>query len=264
MNLDHLVAFAETLADEAAAMLDARSHAAAQTKPDKSFVTEMDLAIEERLRAMIAAAYPDHGVLGEEFDAKTPDADYVWILDPIDGTAAYVVGMPVYGTLIALAYKGKPVLGVIHFPATKERWVGAKGRKTTLNGKPCETRKGDTLADAILSASNPDFFDTEAKKPLAALSAVTAWRVYGGAALSYGRLAQGRTDLAIDAGLKLHDYAAFVPILEGAGGIITDWNGDELTIASGPRVLAGGDKRRHEAALKIVQGALANGGNPHR
>lgn len=129
MNLDPLVAFAETLADEAAAMLDARSHAAAQTKPDKSFVTEMDLAIEERLRAMIAAAYPDHGVMGEEFDAKAPDADYVWILDPIDGTAAYVVGMPVYGTLIALAHKGKPVLGVIHFPRPRNAGWGQRAAR---------------------------------------------------------------------------------------------------------------------------------------
>ncbi|MBL8832861.1 MAG: inositol monophosphatase family protein [Rhodospirillales bacterium] len=256
MNLDGFVAFAERLADEAATMLAARAHAAAKTKPDKSFVTETDLAIEKRLRDMIAAAYPDHGVLGEEFDSVTPDADHVWILDPIDGTAAYVVGMPVYGTLISLAHRGRPVLGVIHFPATSERWVGARGRATTLNGRPCQTRKGEALHDAIVSASNPDFFDVAAKRPLAALSACTAWRVYGGAALSYGRLAQGRTDLAIDAGLKIHDYAAFVPILEGAGGIITDWNGDALTIASGPRVLAAGDRRRHAAALRIVQEAL--------
>jgi inositol-phosphate phosphatase/L-galactose 1-phosphate phosphatase/histidinol-phosphatase len=256
VNLEGFTVFAEKLADEAAAMLAARAHAAAKTKPDKSFVTEMDLAIEERLRAMIAETYSDHGVLGEEFDAVAPDADYVWILDPIDGTAAYVVGMPVYGTLIALAHRGRPLLGVIHFPATSERWVGAQGRTTTLNGQPCQTRKGETLHDAIVSASNPDFFDTAAKRPLAALSACTAWRVYGGAALSYGRLAQGRTDLAIDAGLKIHDYAAFVPILEGAGGIITDWNGDALTVASGPRVLAAGDRRRHAAALRIVQEAL--------
>jgi inositol-phosphate phosphatase / L-galactose 1-phosphate phosphatase / histidinol-phosphatase len=259
VNLDPLIAFAETLADEAAAMLDARASAAATTKPDKSFVTEMDLAIERRMRATIAHAHPDHGVLGEEFPALDPGAEFVWVLDPIDGTAAYVVGMPVYGTLIALAHRGRPVVGVMHFPATRERFVGARGKPTTRNGEICRTRAGDDLPGAILSASNPDFFDAAEKKALAALSATTAWRVYGGSALSYGRLASGRTDLAIDSGLKVYDYAAFVPILEGAGGKITDWTGAPLGLDSGPRVLAAGDSRRHAAALKIVGEAMGHG-----
>ena len=131
--------------------------------------------------------------------------------------------------------------------------MGAKGRETTLNGQPCQTRRGEGLTDAIMSASNPDFFGTEEKPVLAALSAATAWRVYGGAALSYGRLASGRIDLSLDAGLKVHDYAAFVPILEGAGGIITDWQGRKLTLDSGPHVLAAGDVRRHAAALDLIR-----------
>lgn len=259
MSLDGYLAFAETLADEAAAMLDGRARAMATTKPDKSFVTETDLAIERRLRTLIAATYPDHGVLGEEFKSTNPDAEYVWILDPIDGTAAYVVGMPVYGTLIALARRGQPILGVMHFPATRERFVGAAGKPTTRNGAPCRTRAGVDLPSSILSASNPDFFDAGEKKALAALSARTAWRVYGGSALSYGRLTEGRTDLAIDSGLKIYDYAAFVPILEGAGGKITDWTGAPLRLDSGPRVLAAGDARRHEAALEIVKEAMGHG-----
>ncbi len=249
------VSFAERLADAAAAMIGdgAGGPAGSRTKPDKSFVTELDLAIERRLRDMIAAEYPDHGILGEEFDAKQPAAEFVWILDPIDGTAAYVAGMPVYGTLIALAHRGEPVVGAMHFPATGERWIGARGRPTTHDGAICRTRPGDDLPGAIMSASNPDFFDVQEKRALAALSACTAWRIYGGAALSYGRLASGRTDIALDAGLKIHDFAAFVPIIEGAGGVITDWRGDRLTLASGPRVLAAGDARRHAAALEIIR-----------
>ena len=250
---DAFVRFAERLADAAAAMIEAGGASGTSMKPDRSFVTEMDLAIEARLREMIADEYPDHGILGEEFAATRLTAEYVWILDPIDGTAAFVAGMPVYGTLIALARNGLPVVGVIHFPATRERWVGAKGRETTLNGQPCQTRRGAALGDAIMSASNPDFFGAEEKPVLAALSAVTAWRVYGGAALSYGRLASGRIDLSLDAGLKIHDYAAFVPILEGAGGIITDWQGKPLTLDSGPHVLAAGDARRHAAALDLIR-----------
>jgi inositol-phosphate phosphatase / L-galactose 1-phosphate phosphatase / histidinol-phosphatase len=259
MNLDDFLEFAEALADEADAMLAARATAAATIKPDKSFVTETDLAIERRMRALIADAYPDHDVLGEEFESADRGAEYVWVLDPIDGTAAYVVGMPVYGTLIALTRHSVPILGVMHFPATHERYVGAVGRPTTRNGALCRTRKGDDLSSAILSASNPDFFDATEKRPLAELSARTAWRVYGGSALSYGRLIDGRTDLAIDSGLKIYDYAAFVPLLEGAGGQITDWTGAPLRIGSGPRVLAAGDARRHAAALELVKGAMGHG-----
>jgi histidinol phosphatase-like enzyme (inositol monophosphatase family) len=250
---DAFVRFAEHLADAAAAMIGGDGPKDTSVKPDKSFVTELDLAIERRLRELIAAEFPDHGVLGEEFDAVRPTAEHVWILDPIDGTAAFVAGMPVYGTLIALARRGEPIVGAMHFPATRERWVGAKGRPTTLNGTTCRTRAGSALADAIMSTSNPDFFDAGEKRALAALSAATAWRIYGGAALSYGRLASGRTDLALDAGLKVHDYAAFVPILEGAGGVITDWQGKRLTLDGGPRVLAAGDARRHAAALELVR-----------
>lgn len=250
---DAFVRLAERLADAAAAMIEAGGANSTSIKPDKSFVTELDLAIEARLREMIAADHPDHGILGEEFAATRPTAEHVWVLDPIDGTAAFVAGMPVYGTLIALARNGEPIVGVIHFPATCERWVGAKGRTTVLNGQPCHTRSGATLADAIMSASNPDFFGPEEKPVLAALSAATAWRIYGGAALSYGRLASGRTDLALDAGLKIHDYAAFVPIIEGAGGMITDWQGRPLTLDSGPHVLAAGDARRHAAALDLIR-----------
>lgn len=250
---DAFVRFAEHLADTAAAMIDAGGAGDPTMKPDRSFVTALDLAIEARLREMIGAEYPHHGILGEEFAATRPTAEHVWVLDPIDGTAAFVAGMPVYGTLIALARNGEPVVGVIHFPATRERWVGAKGRETTLNGQPCRTRRGIDLADAIMSASNPDFFGAEEKPILAAFSAATAWRVYGGAALSYGRLASGRIDLSLDAGLKVHDYAAFVPILEGAGGVITDWQGRQLTLNSGPQVLAAGDARRHAVALGLIR-----------
>ena len=179
------------------------------------------------------------------------------MLDPIDGTAAFVAGMTVYSTLIALAHRQRPVLGIMHFPATGERWLGVAGEPTRLNGEPCHTRAGETLADAIQSTSSPDFFTAGPEvRVLQALREQTAWRIYGGAAMSYGRLASGRTDIALDAGLKIHDYAPFVPVIEGAGGVISDWQGEPLTLSSGPRVLAAGDPRRHAAALVLVQRAL--------
>lgn len=257
-DLSENLALAEVLADEARAILTANTAPPpASFKADRSFVTELDLTIERRLRAILAEQRTDHGVLGEEEEADRADADWVWVLDPIDGTAAFVAGMPVYGTLIALAYRGAPVLGVIDFPTTRERWVGAQGHPTRLNGATCETRRGLTLSGCIQSASNPDFFPPAAKPVLEAVSRRTAWRIFGGAALSYGRLASGRIDLAVDTGLKVHDYAAFVPIIEGAGGVITDWDGQPLGLGSGSHVLAAGDPAIHREALAIVRGAEA-------
>lgn len=253
--LDDLTRFAERLADEAAAMVEHRLAGPLQAtrKPDRTFVTALDLALEERLRAAIAAAYPAHGVVGEEFAASQADAEWVWVLDPIDGTAAFMAGMPVYGTLIALAHRGAPVVGIMHFPGVRARIVGARARATTRNGATCRTRAGEGLADAIQSSSSPDFFAADERRVLDAFTARTAWRVYGGAALSYANLASGRIDVALDAGLKVHDYAAFVPIVEGAGGMITDWEGAPLTLRSGSRVLAAGDPRRHAAALALIR-----------
>jgi inositol-phosphate phosphatase / L-galactose 1-phosphate phosphatase / histidinol-phosphatase len=252
--------FAQELAQEAATMLAAHAPGVANTplgttiKADKTFVTGLDLAIETRLRERLQARFPEHGIYGEEFGTERLDAEWVWTLDPIDGTMALVAGMPVYSTLIALARHGKPLVGVMNFPATGECWVGVSGQATTCNGRVCRTRSGAAIHDAIQSASNPDFFVAAAEKnTLAALSARTAWRVFGGAALSYGRLAMGRTDIAIDAGLKVYDYAPFVPIIEGAGGKITDWQGRALTLNSGSHVLAAGDAALHQAALAVVQ-----------
>ncbi len=256
MMLQPYIDFANELADEASRMIDVASAEplGITAKADKTFVTTLDLDIETRLRARIRAAQPGHGIVGEEFDAEYADAEWVWTLDPVDGTMALVTGIPVYSTLISLSNRGVPVIGVMHFPAIRTRWVGASGRPTTCNGETCRTRAGAQLHDAIQSASSPDFFAAgDEKHALDALSAQTAWRIYGAAALSYGRLAMGRTDLAIDAGLKVYDYAPFVPIVEGAGGTITDWSGQPITLKSGPRVLAAGDARRHAAALAVIQ-----------
>jgi histidinol phosphatase-like enzyme (inositol monophosphatase family) len=244
------------------------------TKTDKTFVTQLDLAIELKLRGMIRTVYPDHGILGEEFEPHAIDAPYVWSLDPIDGTMALLTGMPVYSTLIALLHHGQPVIGVMHFPATQERWVGALGQPTLRNGQVCHTRvsastitsetcEQDLLSTAVQSASSPDFFkQPDERRALAAVTEQTAWRIYGGAAMSYGRLASGTIDVSIDAGLKLYDYAAFVPIVQGAGGVITDWAGQPLTLNSGSQVLAAGDSRRHAAALRVIQAQLRHDTDP--
>lgn len=256
---DDLAKFAVSLADEAERMLRAGTEAAASArlKADRSFVTDLDQAIEEKLRAAIAARYPVHGVIGEEGEDVRAEAEWTWVLDPIDGTAPFIAGIPVYGSLIALCRHGAPVVGVITFPATQDRWIGVAGRPTQRNGVPCRTRAGEGLANAIQAVMNPDFFDDEERGALQAVSARTAWRIYGGSAFSYGLLASGRIDLAMDTRLKLHDYAAFVPVIEGAGGVITDWEGAPLRVGSGPQVLAAGNSSRHAEALRVLREARA-------
>ena len=181
----------------------------------------------------------------------------MWILDPIDGTAPFIAGVPVFGTLIALAWQGVPVLGVMHLPVTTQRYVGVADRASTLNGAPIRARACADLRAAILTTSNPDFLSAAERRALDALRERTAWRIYGGCCMSYGLLAAGRTDIAIDAGLKLYDYAPFRPLIEGAGGLITDWQGRAITMASGSQILAAGDAARHREALAVVTKALS-------
>ena len=256
--MDEWVGFAMSLADAAHAMLApaGRIRPDAKVKPDRSFVTRFDIEIEERLRAMIAKRYPAHGILGEEGGPTGMDAELVWVLDPIDGTAPFIAGSPVYGTLIALALGGEPIIGIIDQAATPDRWIGARGRRTRHTDGPCRTRGCGTLAQAILTASNPDFYSDGERPVLDALRKATAWRIYGTACMAYGLLASGRTDIALDTGFKVHDFAPFVPIVEGAGGVITDGAGRPLTLQSGPQVLAAGDPARHAEALRRVEAAV--------
>ena len=261
VHLDEWLRFAHELADAAHALLApaaavTTSGPAVQVKADRSFVTALDARIEDELRARIDRRYPAHGVLGEEAGAWAPDAELVWILDPIDGTAPFVAGVPVFGTLVALAWRGVPVLGVMHLPVTQQRYVGVAGRPSTMNGERLRTRACGSLGEAILTTSNPDFLAAHERPAFEALRERTAWRIYGGCCLSYGLLAAGRTDVAIDAGFKIYDYAPFRPLLEGAGGVISDWQGRSVTLASGSQVLAAGDPARHREALALVARAL--------
>lgn len=253
-ELEDYFGAASEFADESRAMLRAAASetGATELKPDRTFVTATDRAIEQRLRERIADRFPQHGIWGEEFGREQPGADWQWILDPIDGTAQFIAGIPVYATLIALARGGVPVLGVIDFPAIGERWIGCEGHPTICNRAACRTSGTQTLGNAIMSTSSPDFY-TEAERPvLEALCKTTRWRIYGGAALSYGRLAAGRTDLACDSRFQVYDFAPFRPIIEGAGGVVTDWEGRGLSLDSGSRVLAAATPELHEEALRLI------------
>lgn len=215
-------------------------------------VTEADRAGEAVMRRLIAASFPDHGILGEEFGAERADADYVWVLDPIDGTRAFIAGRPIFGTLIALVEDGFPMLGIIDQPILKERWVGVMGRDTELNGKPARTRRCRDLADALLATTSPALFKDDELHAFEHLDAKVRSTVLGGDCYNYACLASGHLDVVVESGLKLHDFAALVPVVEGAGGVMCDWGGDPLHAGSAGDVIAAGDAARVEDILEAM------------
>jgi inositol-phosphate phosphatase/L-galactose 1-phosphate phosphatase/histidinol-phosphatase len=225
-----------------------------EVKADTSPVTIADRQAEATIRRMIGEAWPEHGIIGEEYGAERADAPFVWVIDPIDGTKSFVTGKPLFGTLIALAYEGVPIIGIIDMPALGERLVGARGRPTTWQGQPVQARRCDRLGNAWLYATSPQMFAGDDAPAFERLRQRCYAAVYGADLYAYGLLARGRVDLVCEAQLQPYDYCAVVPVVEGAGGVISDWEGRPLTITSGSRVLAAGDAALHEAALAALHG----------
>jgi inositol-phosphate phosphatase / L-galactose 1-phosphate phosphatase / histidinol-phosphatase len=224
-------------------------------KSDASPVTRADREAEAAIRKLINAAYPEHGIFGEEFGKERENAEYVWVLDPLDGTRAFVTGRPTFGTLVALTRTGAPLLGVIDMPVLGDRWVGSIGRPTTLNGERVEARACGKLGEAYLSASIPLMFDTPEKRlKFEAVQAEARSTTFGGDCYQYGMVATGFLDIVIECSLVEYDYLALTPIIEGAGGRITDWRGNVLKMGSGDRVVATGDARVHDEALALLAG----------
>ena len=254
IDLDSFLTFAHRFADAAGEVIRPyfRRPLAIRDKADLSPVTAADRAAEAAMRALIEARFPDHGIVGEEFGRVREDAEFVWTLDPIDGTKSFISGVPLFGTLIALALDGRSILGVIDQPILRERWVGAVGRPTTLNGAAIQCRACPTLAAATLFATTPDMFNGEDAACFARVSAAAKLTRFGADCYAYGLVATGFVDLVLEASLKPYDFCAMVPIVEGAGGVATDWRGGSLHLASDGRILVAGDRRLHGAALALL------------
>lgn len=249
------LSFAETLADQCRSMLLEASQRmpSVEIKHDASYVTSTDKAVEAALRETILKTYPDHGILGEEFENTNIDAEFVWVLDPIDGTAPFVAGIPVYGSLIALAWKGAPFIGVIEHPLTSDRWTGVAGKFANFNGAPARVRSCASIETAYTTCSNRDFMSPQDQDRFDRVRKRAQYVQYGGSCYSYGVLASGRTDLAIDGGLDAFDIYAPAAVITGAGGFVTDWTGAALSFDMAGTVLAAGDKARLEEAISILQ-----------
>ncbi|MCA1748379.1 MAG: histidinol phosphate phosphatase, partial [Sphingomonadales bacterium] len=210
------------------------------------------------MRDILESERPDDGIIGEEFGDVREGAARRWVLDPIDGTLSFIAGRPIFGTLIALMQEGWPLLGIIDQPIARERWVGAAGRPTEFNGAPAATRRCRALEGAMLATTSPHCFsDDEAEAYLRLVAACYGKRprpLYGGDCHNYGLLASGHLDIVIESGLKLHDFAALVPVVEGAGGQMCDWRGEPLTAASDGNVIALGEPARLDDVLEALHG----------
>jgi inositol-phosphate phosphatase/L-galactose 1-phosphate phosphatase/histidinol-phosphatase len=248
---DEFVAFAGRLAEASGPVIRRyfRTPVSVEDKADSSPVTIADRETELALRALIERDYPDHGIVGEEHGTIRPGASHQWIIDPIDGTKAFITGKPMFGTLVALLQDGIPILGLIDQPVSGERWLGAAGHATTFNGKPARVRACPDLAKAVVNSTHPDMFRKPGAERFWSVSSTSKLTLWGGDCYAYGLLAIGHIDLVIEYGLKLYDFAALVPIILGAGGAMTDWRGQPLTGASQGDVIAAGDERTLRQAL---------------
>jgi len=254
-GIDRFIEAAEAAADVAGAVIRPffRAGLAAEMKLDQSPVTIADRTAEQAMRAVLAERLPDHGILGEEFGLDHPDAPLRWVLDPIDGTRAFITGRPVFGTLIALLEGETPILGVIDQPVTGERWLGVSGQPTRFQGRfggapgcrPCAS-----LDRAELSCTSPEMFGADLPS-WQRLSGAVRRVTLGGDCYAYGLLALGQIDVIAECDLKIWDWAALVPVIEGAGGRLTDWSGAPMRPGGDGRALAVGD-----AALLAPASAL--------
>jgi histidinol phosphatase-like enzyme (inositol monophosphatase family) len=251
------LAAAEAAADAAGAVVRPlfRRGLAAERKGDQSPVTEADRAAELAMREVLTRCCPGHGIIGEEFGESDPDARFRWALDPIDGTRAFITGRPLFGTLVGLLDRGVPILGVIDQPVTGERWLGAPGRRTLFRGplggdagcRPCAT-----LAHAELSCTSPLMFRKEEARRWYRLADSCARVSFGGDCYAYGLLALGQIDVIAEADLKVWDWAALVPVVAGAGGCMTDWQGRALREGGTGHALAVGDPALLGPALALL------------
>ena len=253
---------AQRLADAAGAAIRPyfRVEHGIETKADHSPVTRADREAEAAMRRLIDAERSGDGIVGEEYGVKQGVTGRQWVLDPIDGTRSFTIGRAIFGTLIALVEDGWPVLGIIDQPIQRERWIGVAGRPTTFNGVPARTRSCAALEGAMLATTSPHLFaEGDVPHYLNLVAAASGGHprqgpVYGGDCYNYGLLASGHLDVVCESGLQLYDFAALVPVVEGAGGRMCDWNGDPLTATSEGHVLAIGDPARTDDVLEALHG----------
>ena len=254
MTFDNMRIVAEAMADRAGGILRESfgKPLNIENKADASPVTQIDRAVESALREMIEKHFPDHGIIGEEYGNVRSESPYQWVLDPIDGTRAFIAGVPTFTTLISLAFEHVPILGVIDQPITKERWIGTVKGQATLNNTTIKTRSCDHLSHATIATTGMNYFTSQQAEIFNHVKNACKDVKLGGDAYLYAQLASGHIDIVIEAGLKPYDFCALRPVVEGAGGVIMDWSGKPLTTHSDGRVIACATKPLHTSVMELL------------
>ena len=254
---DEFVRLAESLADRVREVARLASlEPEVEIKSDGTPVTTLDREVEAELRRVIEREQPGHGIIGEEFGAEGTDRDWVWVLDPVDGTRQFAAGLPNFGTLIALCHEGRPVIGVIAHLFYESVCIGVTGRGTLFNRRPVRCASSDRLSEIVACISDPDAFDARTTPGMQAIRLRTRWNVFDGGCLGYASLARGLVGLCLNGpNLECFDIAALVPVVEAAGGSITDWQGNALTIESEGEIVTTSSPRLHESALEALSNA---------
>jgi inositol-phosphate phosphatase/L-galactose 1-phosphate phosphatase/histidinol-phosphatase len=252
--LDDLVSFSNTLVDESSKVIKKyfRKKIEIENKDDESPVTIADKKTELRIRELIESKFPEHGILGEEFEGKNIDSEYLWVIDPIDGTRSFIAGHKDFGTLIALLHNKEPIIGIIDCPMHEERWVGVKGRNTLLNGQQVKSSGVTLLEESYVCTSGLYFGDDNFKKSFDKILDKSKYHRFGGDCYMYGMAASGFIDIVIEDTLKIHDYMALIPVINGAGGIITDKYGKKISLESDGSVVVSANNALHKELIDII------------
>jgi len=253
-QMDEFISFANILADESAKVIMEyfRQTLTIENKDDDTPVTIADKKSELKIRELINKAYPSHGILAEEFDDTNLDSEYIWVIDPIDGTRSFIAGHKDFGTLIALLYKKKPVLGIINCPAHSERWIGIENQITTLNGKKIKTSQKKSIEDCYTITTGLYLEDEIFRNAFENIIKKSKDYILRGDCYMYGMLSSGLVDIVFEDTLKAHDYMALVPVIQGAGGVISDKFNNPITLDSDGSVLATANSLIHKQAINII------------
>ena len=253
-QIGEFISFANNLADESAKIIMEyfRQSFTIENKDDGTPVTIADKQSELKIRELINNTYPHHGILAEEFDNTKLDSEFLWVIDPIDGTRSFIAGHKDFGTLIALLYKKKPILGIINCPAHNERWIGVENQITTLNGKNIKTSSKKSIEDCYTITTGLYLEDEIFRNAFENIIKKSKDYILRGDCYMYGMLSSGLVDIVFEDTLKAHDYMALVPIIQGAGGVITDKYNNPVTLGSDGSVVATANSLIHKQAINLI------------
>lgn len=260
LDIHDLARFASALADAARPIVLRyfRTGLSVDMKDEDQPVTRADREAEAAMRLLIEERFPDHGIAGEEYGVARPDAAIVWSLDPIDGTKSFITNRPMFGTLIGLVIEGEPTLGVIDMPVLDQRFIGGKGYHARMNGSPIRARACGSIGDAVLVSTTPLMFAGADADRFARVQNAASLPLFSGDCYNYAQVAAGDVDVCVECGLKDYDYLAAIPVIEAAGGVMTDWSGARPGLSHAgrgtDRVVAAGSARVHAQALELLAG----------